>query len=100
VYGTEEQLKDKHVIIVDDICDGGRTFIELAKVLKSNKVKNITLFVTHGIFSKGVDALFENGIDNIITTDTRLITQTKEFRANDNIEVLDIMSDMEDMCYE
>lgn len=39
------------VYVVDDICDGGRTFIELAKVLP--KVKEKHLRVTHGIFSKG-----------------------------------------------
>ena len=33
-----------------DICDGGRTFIELAKVLKDNGAKRVTLYVTHGIF--------------------------------------------------
>ncbi len=44
-------------IILDDICDGGRTFIELAKVLKQHGVQHIDLYVTHGIFSKGFDEL-------------------------------------------
>lgn len=47
-------------IIIDDICDGGRTFIELAKAFREqgNSSKMI-LVVTHGIFSKGLDELRE-----------------------------------------
>ena len=60
----------KDCVIVDDICDGGRTFIELAKVLKERGAGKIGLFVTHGIFSQGVGVLFDNGIDFIYTTDS------------------------------
>jgi len=45
-------------IIVDDICDGGRTFIEAAKVLPCSKT-DLDLHVTHGIFSKGFSQLNE-----------------------------------------
>ena len=47
--------KDHKFVIVDDICDGGRTFIELAKVIRSqNKDSEIYLIVTHGVFSNGL----------------------------------------------
>ncbi len=55
---------EKRFLIVDDICDGGRTFIELAKVLKTNTNMPIDLYVTHGIFSKGM-RVFDGLIDNI-----------------------------------
>lgn len=42
-------------LIVDDLCDGGRTFKELAKVLKFKGAERVGLFVTHGIFSRGKD---------------------------------------------
>ncbi|NBO98850.1 MAG: hypothetical protein EBU90_01810, partial [Proteobacteria bacterium] len=64
----------KHIVILDDICDGGRTFIELAKAIRS--VANITkdlqliLYVTHPIFSKGLDPLYEH-FDKILTTTSR-----------------------------
>ena len=51
-------------IIVDDICDGGRTFIELAKVLRPYTDEKIILYVTHGIFSQGFD-VFRGIIDEI-----------------------------------
>lgn len=63
-------IKDKTCVIVDDICDGGRTFIELAKVLKAEGAKKIVLYVTHGIFSKGLGVLKEAGIDHIYTTNS------------------------------
>ena len=57
--------KPGKALIVDDICDGGATFNILAKSLKENTpVTEISLYVTHGIFSKGLDELFEN-IDHI-----------------------------------
>lgn len=57
--------ENKHLVVIDDICDGGRTFIELAKVLPEKR-KSLTLYVTHGIFSKGRDVLCEAGYDNIV----------------------------------
>ena len=57
----------KQVIIVDDICDGGRTFIELAKVIRVSGFKgNLVLCVTHGIFSKGV-GVFAEDFDEVYT---------------------------------
>ncbi len=59
-----QDFKGANLMIVDDICDGGRTFIELAKVLRERNAGKIQLFVTHGIFSKGVD-VFDGYIDCI-----------------------------------
>lgn len=70
--GGERFIKNNHVLIVDDICDGGRTFLELAKILNSYGAKSVSLYVTHGIFSKGIE-VFENIIHNIFTTDTFVV---------------------------
>ena len=51
------------VLIVDDICDGGGTFIGLANVLKERGVKRVYLYVTHGIYSKGKNYLLNKGVD-------------------------------------
>ena len=70
---------DKDIFIIDDICDGGRTFIEIAKAV--NDVRNISsavhpehhgknyLIVTHGIFSAGFDFLAQY-FDGIYTTNS------------------------------
>lgn len=54
VYGMVE---GRRVIICDDICDGGRTFVELGKELRKQEPKELHLHVTHGIFSKGKEEL-------------------------------------------
>lgn len=47
-----EFATSRNVHICDDICDGGRTFVELIKAIKEQHPKcNIILWVTHGIFS-------------------------------------------------
>lgn len=55
----EYDYKDKVCMIIDDICDGGRTFIPLARLLKEAGAKRVELFVTHGIFSNGLVELGE-----------------------------------------
>lgn len=65
-----ELVAGRDCIIVDDICDGGRTFTELTAILKNNKAKTVTLIVTHGIFSKGEQPLKEAGIDYVFTTNS------------------------------
>jgi ribose-phosphate pyrophosphokinase len=62
ILRTEIPVLDQHnklkYVIVDDICDGGRTFIELAKAIKDSRpTAEIYLIVTHGIFSAGFDEL-------------------------------------------
>lgn len=54
---TTLDLHDKKILICDDICDGGRTFIELAKVLKQYNPAEIHLHVSYGIFSQGIEVL-------------------------------------------
>lgn len=56
---TQHQGKD--FVIIDDICDGARTFIEIAKKIKQelpgDRCGKIFLIVTHGIFSNGFGQL-------------------------------------------
>ena len=67
---TDDYL-DKDIFIIDDICDGGRTFIEIAKAIKSDKkfIGKIYLVVTHGIFSQGFEGLAEY-VSGIYTTNS------------------------------
>lgn len=61
-----ENLNGKDIVIVDDIADGGASFIYLAEKLKEKNAGRIILFVTHGIFSKGLSPLVGK-IDYIFT---------------------------------
>ena len=62
-------VKDKTVLIVDDICDAGGTFCGMAKLLYDAGAKEVNLYVTHGIFSKGLKPLREAKIERIFTKD-------------------------------
>ena len=56
----KDNCNEKDFIIIDDICDGGATFINIAKSIKeqiSDYKGKIYLIVTHGIFSKGFEEL-------------------------------------------
>lgn len=60
-------VKDKRVLIVDDICDFGNTFVVLAGELKKAKAKHIDLYVSHGLFTGGRQRLHDAGIRQIFT---------------------------------
>jgi ribose-phosphate pyrophosphokinase len=68
-YELHGDVKDKAVLIIDDICDGGATFIHLANGLYANGAKEVHLYVSHGIFSKGLQVLRDAGIKRIFTKD-------------------------------
>jgi ribose-phosphate pyrophosphokinase len=64
VYNDIGQFEDKNVLVVDDILDGGGTFIPLADELQMHYHGTINIMVTHGIFTKGVD-IVADVYDNI-----------------------------------
>lgn len=60
----------KRYLVVDDICDGGGTFVGLGQKILEQKAE-ADLFVTHGIFSKGT-AKLEDLYGVITTTNSTL----------------------------
>ncbi len=66
-FGKPNTIKDKVVLIVDDLIDGGKTFTEAAKLLYNEGAKEVHLYATHGIFSKGLKVLTDAGIRRIFT---------------------------------
>lgn len=63
-----DDLEGKACLIVDDICDGGGTFIGLAEELKRKNAGKLFLAVSHGIFNKGFTSL--DCFDTIFTTNS------------------------------
>jgi ribose-phosphate pyrophosphokinase len=82
--------EDKHnkiigsACVVDDICDGGATFISAAQILRKTQphMTALNLYVTHGIFSKGVDKLLEYYDNiycyNIMSSDEEVLRKVKK----------------------
>lgn len=80
------KVAGKDLLIVDDLCDAGGTFIGSAQVLREAGARSVSLYVTHGIFSKGVENLLNNGIDAIYTT----TSFTSPTLASPSVELIDI----------
>lgn len=75
-----------HYLVVDDICDGGGTFIGLGEKIREQGA-TADLYVTHGLFAKGTWDLYKI-YNNIYTTDS--------LNQNDNdVDVLAVVKDME-----
>ena len=64
----DDNLQGMDCLIVDDICDGGGTFIGLAEELKNKNAGRLYLAVSHGIFNKGFEAM--KAFERIFTTDS------------------------------
>lgn len=68
-------------LIVDDICDGGGTFVGLADKIKNYHVRcNLDLLVTHGLFSQSFSELYKR-FDAIYTTDS-IIRDLRDMNQN------------------
>lgn len=80
------QLMNNDVLILDDICDGGGTFLGLGQLLRDNyQVKSLTLAVTHGLFTQGLDKLGEmfDQIISFVPTGTAALNTNPKFLAID-----------------
>lgn len=75
-----DDLEGMDCLIVDDICDGGGTFVGLAEELKKKNAGKLYLAVSHGIFNKGFEVL--NCFDGIFTTNS-----FKDFEG-ENVQVI------------
>jgi len=64
----DDNLQGIDCLIVDDICDGGGTFIGLAEELKKKNAGKLYLAVSHGIFNKGFESM--KAFEKIFTTDS------------------------------
>ncbi len=78
-------VKDKDVIIVDDMISSGDSVIDVAKQLKEKGAKRIFVFATFGLFCNGlehIDEAYNEGIIHKIFT-TNLVYRMPELLARD-----------------
>lgn len=87
---TLDQHNDIKYVIIDDICDGGRTFIELAKAIKGSRpTAKVYLIVTHGIFSAGFKELSQY-FEGIYTTNSYRDVADNEYEEKTNTTAFNI----------
>ena len=78
-------VKDKDVIIVDDMISSGDSVIDVAKQLKDKGAKRIFVFATFGLFCNGLENLDKAHEEGIITQifTTNLVYRTPELLARE-----------------
>lgn len=73
------------LLILDDLIDGGRTYINLAQALKATgNVAKLELAATHGLFTYGTECVAEH-FDMVYTTNSY-----ESNKVNDKVKVIDI----------
>lgn len=82
-------VKDKDVLLVDDMIDTAGTIVGAAELLKKRGAKSITVAAPHGLFSAdALQRINASAIDSILTTDS--IPLRKEILDNPKIKVITV----------
>ena len=82
------ELKDKDVLIIDDMIDTAGTTVNAAEAAMEQGAKSVTAIATHGVLSgPALDRLRESSIRKIIITDT---IETKEKKVLDNMDIVTV----------
>lgn len=71
----DEVPADADLLVLDDLCDAGGTFIGLAQELRKYNPARLDLAVTHGLFTKGVGVVKDH-YDKIFTTNSYISDKT------------------------
>lgn len=83
-------VKNKIVIMIDDMIDTGGTICSATKLLKENGALNIYIFVTHGLFSgKALSNIKNSPINKVVVTNT-VPNSSSIFTGESKIECLDV----------
>ena len=77
------EVRDKNVLIIDDIIDSGSTLTEVAKELKRRKARKIYAFATHGLFTEGVKVV--QNFEKVFVSNT---LKPPEF--NEKLEIISV----------
>ena len=83
-------VKDKNVLILDDIIDSGGTLVKAAEECKKAGSLKVYTYAAHGLFTKGAKL---EGIEKIFTSDT-------VYRGNEkNVEVISMAGLFSEVIY-
>jgi ribose-phosphate pyrophosphokinase len=82
------ELKDKDVLIIDDMIDTAGTTVNAADAAQKRGAKSVTAIATHGVLSgPALDRLGESKIRKIIITDT---INMKDKNILNNIDIVTV----------
>ena len=75
-------VKDKHCILVDDICDTGGSLVAASNLLLDNGALDVRVCLSHGVFSNGAIENLENSrIKEVLVTNTIPMPEEKRSKS-------------------
>jgi ribose-phosphate pyrophosphokinase len=87
--GMIGEVKDKDVLIVDDMIDTGGTIVHAANYIKEKGAKSVRVATTHGVFAgQSLQMISDSAIEEVLTTDT--IKPREEVLQNKKIKVVSV----------
>lgn len=89
IHGVLGDVKNKNIVIIDDIIDTGGTIIKAADKLRELGAKKIIIAATHGLFSKGFEMFQESkNIDKVIVTNS--VSTIYDFKEFSKLSIVNI----------
>lgn len=67
---ADVSVKDRHVVLLDDVASSGRTLVEASKLLRAAGARSVDVAVTHALFAAdALDVIRAAGVAHIWSTD-------------------------------
>ena len=93
VHFSDENIKEKKSIIVDDIIDGGGTICNAAQILLEHSSSGVVACITHGVLSRGsIEKIDNSSIEKLFLGDT--IDNSHKLSGAKKIEQVPIIKDI------
>ena len=87
-------LKDKHVLIIDDMIDTAGTIVNAANEAKENGATSVTAIATHALLSvPAIERIKESNIEKLIVTDTVSIEDEKKLGNMEIVTVANVFGE-------
>ena len=87
-------LKDKHVLIIDDMIDTAGTIVNAANEAKENGAISVTAIATHALLSvPAIDRIKESNIEKLVVTDTVSIEDEKKIGNMEIVTVANVFGE-------
>ena len=94
-------LKDKHVLIIDDMIDTAGTIVNAANEAKENGAISVTAIATHALLSvPAIDRINKSNIGKLVVTDTVSIEDEKKLGNMEIVTVANVFGEAIRRVYE
>ncbi|MBE7012969.1 MAG: ribose-phosphate pyrophosphokinase [Ruminococcaceae bacterium] len=94
-------IKDKDIILLDDMIDTAGTIVNSAKALKERGAKNVYACCTHAVLSgPAIERIRDSVIDELVVLDTVPLTEEKKLEKIKVLSVANVFGEAIERIYE